>query len=231
MNRRQDPRLNRWLTSTVDTYLKEYGLSEKPLIYEVGSRDGHDCRELSQRIHNNFPNVGSEDVTMVLFECNPPSIETIKQNYPEATLITDAISNISGKTVEFLQMKGDQNIVGSSSMDLNRVNEPWLKDYEIIKVKTKRLDEVIEQLGHQNTEIDIVKIDVEHYSYQALLSMGKYLRNARVLHVETEIEGSARAESNLDILYFMEKNGFKLMATESEWGDPIQDHIYLRVDL
>lgn len=217
---------NRWLNSTVDTYINHFGTTSRPVIYEVGSRDGEDGHELAERISLG-PHYKDD---IVLFECNPLQIEVIKQNYHQATIITDAISDLSGQTVGFVQMKGDKNIVGSSSMDLNRVNEPWLKDYEIIKVKTRRLDEVIEELGHHNTQLDIVKIDVEHYSMEALLSMGKYLRNARVLHVETEIAPAARKYTNTDVAIFMKDNGFKLVTTESEWGDPIQDHVYLRID-
>ncbi len=219
--------INKWLTTTVDTYTKNFGLNRNPIVYEVGSRDGRDGVELARRIYNGV-NLwqGSE---IVLFECNPPQQDIIKKTFPKATLIKEAISDKKG-TVEFLQIHGDKNMIGSSSMNLDRVNESWVKETSVIKVPTRRLDSVIEELGHSDTDIDIIKIDIEHYSYEALLSMGKYLRNAKVLHVETEIEGVARAETNLDIAYFMDKNGFKLVATESEWGEHIQDHIYLRED-
>lgn len=217
---------NKWLDSTVKTYLDAYGATTAPLVFDIGSRDGMAGYELAERISGGV----IEHSKVVLFECNPLSQELIKRNYPKATLVKEAILDVSGKTVEFVQMKGDMNIVGSSSMDLNRVNEPWLKDYEIIKVKTKRVDEVIEELGYQNAEIDILKLDIEHYSMEGLLSMGKYLRNARVLHVETEPENVARKYSNLDVALFMQQNGFKLVDILYEWGDTIQDQVYLRVD-
>lgn len=218
-------RPNKWLNSPVDTYIEYYGKTPNPVIYEAGSRDGNDGLELAQRIYNG--NNLWQDSNIVLIECNPPQQELIKNTYPEATLIPYAISDQSGKTVEFVQMKGDHNVVGSSSMDLNRINEPWLKSYEIIKVQTKRLDEVIKELGHK--EIDIMKIDIEHYTWEALQSLGKYLRSVKVYHLETEIEGIARNKTNLDIAIFMESNGYKNTALEYEWGVNIQDQTWVRI--
>lgn len=214
--------MNKWLTSTVDSYTKHFVVCSSPLVYEVGSRDGKDGHELAERI-------GGIDSEVVLFECNPPQQEIIRQSYPNATLITEAISDVSGKTVEFLQMHGDQNIVGSSSMDLNRVNEPWLKKSNIIKVKTKRLDEVIEELGHQNKQIDIMKIDIEHYTWEALQGLGKYLKNVKVFHLETEPKGYARNKTNLDIALFMQEKGYVCEALEHEWGESIQDQVWRRL--
>lgn len=217
--------MNKWLSSTVKTYTDHFGLSNNPVVYEVGSRDGEDGVELANRIIT--PGSLWDRATIVLFECNPPQQKVIEQNYPKATLIKEAISNKKG-TVEFLQIHGDKNMVGSSSMDLNRVNESWVRETDKIKVQTRRLDNVIEELGHQNTEIDIMKIDIEHYTWEALESLGKYLRNVRVFHLETEIEGFARDKTSLDIALFMQERGYKCMAIEYEWPPNIQDQVWIR---
>lgn len=217
--------MNRWLTSTVKAYTDKYGLVGKPVIYDVGSRDGHDGVELATRIIN------SKDVwkysTIVLFECNPPQIEAIRKMYPRATLITEAISDKKG-TAEFLQLQGDKNVIGSSTLDLNRARVSWAKDNTTIKVKTRRLDDVIKELKHEKTEIDIMKIDIEGYTLEALQGLGKYLRNVRVFHLETEIEGAARDKTNLDIALFMQQNGYLCTSLEYEWPPSIQDQIWSR---
>lgn len=214
---------NRWLNSTVDTYIKHFGETTSPIVYDVGSRDGHDGFELASRIYDG--NNIWHDSDIVLFECNPPQIEVVKQNYPKATLVTEAISDKKG-TVEFLQIHGDKNMVGSSSMNLDRVKEPWVKKTRVIKVKTRRLDDVIKEFGHK--EIDIMKIDIEHYTWEALQSLGKYLRNVKVFHLETEIDGVARNKNNLDIALFMQERGYICTALEHEWGDAIQDQVWYR---
>lgn len=219
MNRQQ----NKWLNTTVEAYVNTFGKNNNPVIYEVGSRDGHDGVELAQRIYS-----GTDlwkDAQIVLFECNPPQIEVVKRNYPQATLITDAISDKKG-TVDFMQIHGDQNMMGSSTMNLAR-NDNWIKETSKIKVQTRRLDDVIKELGH--TEIDIMKIDIEGYTMEALRSLGKYLDIVKVFHLETEIEGIARAETNLDVALFMQERGYICTALEHEWGDLIQDQVWVRL--
>ena len=212
---------NIWLNSTVKTYTDHFGIKTNPLVLDVGSRDGRDGYELAQRI-------GATDYSgVVLFECNPVSIETIKQNYPQATLITEAILDVSGKTLDFMQIHGDQNYVGSSTLNTKR-NDNWIKETSTIKVKTKRLDEVIEELGHQNTEIDICKIDVEGYSFEVLEGMGKYIRNTKVYHIETEIASYARNKTNVDIALYMQERGYKCTSIEGEWLPNIIDQVWVR---
>lgn len=222
---------NKWLDSTVDTYLKYFGKSLNPIVYDVGSRDGKDGVEITDRIMDSRITSDAdfwENSEIILFECNPPQQEVIKRSYPDAILIPYAISNKYG-TAEFLQIHGDNNMIGSSSMDLNRANEPWVKETSIIEVTTQRLDYVIEKLKHQNKEIDVMKIDIEHYTYEALESLGKYLENVRVFHLETEIEGVARNKTNLDIALFMQERGYLCTALEHEWGDNIQDQVWVRL--
>ncbi len=220
------PRLNKWLTSSVDTYEKYFGTSDKPVIYEVGSRDGKDGVELAERIYNGHDLW--QDAQIVLFECNPPHQEIIAESYPKATLIKNAISDKAGE-VEFMQIHGDKDMMGSSTMNTNR-NDSWIKETTTIKVKARRLDDVIEELGHQKTEIDIMKIDIEGYTYEALMSLGKYLKNVKVFHLETEIEGIARDKTNLDIALFMQERGYLCTALEYEWPPSIQDQIWVRKD-
>lgn len=214
--------MNKWLDSTVATYVENFGTTDKPVVYEVGSRDGKDGEELAQRIYSGIDLWQDSDI--VLFECNPPQIEVIKQDYPKATLITTAVSDKECE-VEFMQIHGDKNMMGSSTMNTRR-NDPWIKETTTIKVKTRRLDDVIKELGHK--EIDIMKIDIEGYTYEALESLGKYLKNVRVFHLETEIEGVARNKTNLDIALFMQERGYMCTALENEWGENIQDQVWVR---
>lgn len=219
--------MNRWNNSTVETYIKYFGKTDKPVVYEVGSRDGKDGVELAQRIYAGRDLWGN--ATIVLFECNPPQIELIKRTYPQATLITDAISDKKG-TADFMQIHGDQNFVGSSTLNTKR-NDNWIKETTTIKVNTRRLDDVIKELKHENLQIDIMKIDIEGYTWEALQSLGKYLHNVKVFHLETEPEGYARNKTNLDIALFMQNNGYICTALDAEWGDSIQDQVWRREDV
>ena len=219
--------MNRWLNSTVATYEKVFGKTARPVIYEVGSRDGNDGVELARRIWSGNTAFWKSS-TVVLFECNPPQIKVVRTNYPRATVITEAISDKKG-VAEFVQLDGDINEIGSSSMDKGRLDLPWGRNKKIIEVPTRRLDDVIEELGHQNLEIDVMKIDIEGYTYEALQGLDKYLRNVKVFHLETEIEEIARNKTNLDVFLYMEERGYQCTALENEWGHTIQDQVWVRV--
>jgi len=217
-------KVNKWLHTTKKAFTDRYGLVSNPVIYEAGSRDGKDGVELAQAIYS-----GKDlwkDAEIILFECNPPQIEVIKQAYPQATLITDAISDKKG-TVEFMQIHGDRNMIGSSTLNTKR-NDPWIKETSTIKVKTRRLDDVIKSLKHEKTEIDIMKIDIEGFTYEALESMGKFLRNVRVFHLETEVPEYARNKTNLDVAIFMQDHGYICTSIEGEWLPNIVDQVWVR---
>lgn len=217
--------MNKWLTSAVNTYIEAYGRTMHPVIYEVGSRDGHDAVELATRI---APNIDIwKHGTIVAFEPNPQQIPYVISNYPKITLITEAIAQQEG-IIDFVQIEGDRNERGSSSFDKRRLNVPWGKTKRIIKVKTRTLASVIEELGHQKRDIDIMKIDIEGYTWEALESMGEYLRNVRVFHLETEIDGVAVNKTNLDIAYYMQQKGYICTTIEHEWGPTIQDQVWVR---
>ena len=217
---------NIWLDAPEKAYTQYFGTSEKPMIYEVGSRDGKDGYDLAYRIA--APYTTPRDLRVVLFECNPPHIVNIQRDHPDAILITDAISNEAGEA-EFLQIHGNKDYMGSSSLDLGRVDYNWVKETSTIKVKTRTLASVIEELDHQDTQIDIMKIDIEGYTWEALEGLDKYLRNVRVFHLETEIPGHARNKTNLDIVMYMEARGYRLFAKEHEWGPTIQDQTWVRI--
>ena len=217
---------NKWLDAPEAAYKKYFDTADFPVVFEVGSRDGKDGHDLAQRIAG--PYTTQRDLKVVLFECNPPQIELIRKNYPDAHLFTDAISNVRGEA-EFLQIHGNQDYVGSSSLDLGRIDYPWVKETSTIKVNTILLSDAIEELGYQHTQIDIMKIDIEGYTWEALEGMGKYLRNVRVFHLETEIPGHARNKTNLDMVMYMEARGYRLFAKEHEWGPTIQDQTWVRI--
>ena len=220
--------MNKWLNSPVNGYIEKFGVSTKPVIYEVGSRDGHDGVELAQRIYAGEPHKVFGSSEIVLFECNPPHIRAIQQNYPQVTLVTKAVSDKPG-TAEFLQIHGDKNYMGSSSLDLDRTDYSWVKQTSTISVEVTTLAKIIEELGHQSSDIDIMKIDIEGYTMEALRGLGKYLRNVKVFHLETEVEGKARKETNLDIALFMEQKGYKCIGLDYEWPPSIQDQTWVRL--
>ena len=112
--------MNKWLESTILAYIVHFSATFRPVVWEVGSRDGHDGVELAQRIYagKNF----WEDAKVVCIEPNPPQAKIIRNNYPQAEVFEVAASDRGGKQ-RFMVYDGDEGAVGSSSLDLG-----WKQD-------------------------------------------------------------------------------------------------------
>lgn len=163
--------MNEWLTPVVDAFTDRFGYVDSPVVWEVGSRDGHDGVELADRI------LASGTPQVHCIEANPAQAKIIKMNYPQANVIELAVSDYDGEA-EFTVYHGDEGAVGSSS--LNSEWKPGLENHKI-KVQVKRLEDII-----GTDEIDIMKIDVEGFSVQALNGLGYKIRQVKVYHIETE---------------------------------------------
>jgi hypothetical protein len=95
-----------------------------------------------------------------------------------------------------------------------------------IPVKVARLDTLIDTLDLPIP--DILKVDLEGYSYEFLQGLGKYLQSVKVLHLETEtFERHEGHKDNKAIAEFMKANGFRLVSTSYEWGPSIEDQTWV----
>lgn len=208
-------RINTWLNPAVQNFEHYFGKVEKPVVWEVGSRDGRDGVELAQRIYSGSPEWFWTNATVVLFEPNPMQADIIKSEYPEAVLHKLAASNKNG-TADFIVYEGDEGAVGSSSLRLD-----WKENDlpgHIIKVKTARLEKLI---GDQ--KIDIMKIDCEGHSPEVLEGIGDKLGQIKLLHVETE----RWTDSNVKVKAFMQTKGFMLVDETEQYGG-MPDQVWVR---
>lgn len=207
--------MNHWLDSTIKNYLHYFGGNDKPVVWEVGSRDGDDGVELATRIYTGAEEWFWSNVVIVALEPNPDLAGTIRKKYPEIEVLELAASNKKGKA-PFMVYHGDKDAVGSSSLILD-----WKKDLRghMISVKTNRLDNLI-----GDEEIDIMKIDVEGYSVQVLEGLGDKLKQVKVFHVETE----KWTDSNIKVKAFMMSRGFTLVDEQEQYGG-MPDQVWVRV--
>ena len=206
--------MNEWLTPIVDAYVQKYGTVDIPNVWEVGSRDGIDGYEIAERIAQN-PN----KVQVTCIEPNPEQMAILKESYPQATTYQLAVSDKPAKKVPFTVYEGEIGMVGSSSLqhDWKDINTT---PFHMIDVRVVRLDSLI-----KDEEIDVMKIDVEGYSPQALRGMGKKLRQVKVYHIESETESGTTAW----IKEYMAENGYELF-DEREQYDGMPDLVFRRVD-
>jgi len=217
--------MNKWLDICVNAYIDNFGKTEKPIVWDVGSRDGDDGAELFNRISGINP-----DENLVLIEASPIQAELCRTNYPRAITIECAIDEKNGVR-KFLSVYNPNNIEASGTSSLNTLHKETKHpdaQLETINVETRRLDSLIPK----NQAIDIMKIDIEQYSWQALQSLGDRLKDVKVFHIETETDLIKDVmhpdwHNNIEIREFMEDNGFIFVGKDNEWGEGIEDQVYV----
>lgn len=198
--------MNSWLDPTVQNYEHYFGKTEKPVVWEVGSRDGRDGVELARRIYSGRPEWFWSNATVVLIEPNPVQADIIRSEYPEATVHQLAASDKTGEA-PFIVYEGDEGAVGSSSLNL-RWKEDDLPGHQIT-VKTERLDKLI-----KDEEVDIMAIDVEGHSLEVLEGLGDKLNQVKVYYIETETWD----DSYVRVKAFMMNKRFILVSEDERWG-------------
>lgn len=197
--------MNQWLNPVVDTYLEHFGISEAPVVWEVGSRDGHDGFELMKRISAGWR--AEQQSRVVCLEPNPEQAEIIRSNYPQA-IVYELAAGEKPRKAKFKVYHGNEGDVGSSSLYMNWKKGSGLKSH-IITVQVVKLGDIM-----SDEIVDIMKIDVEGHGFQALCGLGDKLDQIRVLHVETEHD----SKSDQKVTKYLEDHGWVITDVSEEWG-------------
>lgn len=191
-----------------ETYTKHFPSIPAQTILEIGSRDGDDAEAL--RI---LASINPCDVFIV--EPHPESFRNIINKYPYTNCYNLAAAEKPG-VVDFNAIPHSQYpsaVVGTSSI-LKRNNdlsppgstfpERWVK---VLAVTGSTILELANR-----PEIDLVKIDVEGFTWEVLQSFGKNIRMLKALHLEVEIPPLTLWQNQkhyADIQYFMNWYGFE----------------------
>jgi FkbM family methyltransferase len=206
--------VNTWLNPVVQNFERYFGLTEKPVVWEVGSRDGKDATELARRIYRGEQSWFWTKSTVVALEPNPDQVKIIKANYPEIEVLEVAASNFKG-SAPFMVYHGDDGAVGSSSLDLH-----WKYDLEGHQI-TVDCDTLANLIG--DDQIDIMKIDTEGHSVEVLEGLGDKLKQVKVFHIETE----KWTDSNIKVKAYMMSHGFTLVDETEQYGG-MPDQVWVR---
>jgi len=186
-------------------------------VVDVGSRDGHDAVRLGHAL-------AAPEVVCV--EPREEAARAIRQTYPDVRVYEVAVSDSPGVALMVTFDSGDVGLQGSASLNVHRgALHPDEARYRDVKVE--RLDAFLPR-----GQIDVLKVDVEGYTLQALRGLGTMLSDVLVAHLETEtLERAAWAEpaTNHAVAYFMRANGFRLFHLDYEWGPSIEDQTWVNV--
>jgi FkbM family methyltransferase len=157
----------------IEQYNKHFTSPPKNIL-EIGSRDGDDADLLKH--HFNIP-----DDKVFIVEPHPHCIDHIKEKYPNYKIYEYAISLENGVSKFNAIFTSNLGVLGMSSL-LDRTYHNGYENW--IDVNTITGKDLCDMIGED--EYDLVKIDVEGYSYEALKSFGDSIRKIKMMHVEVE---------------------------------------------
>ena len=207
---------------SMNLFCRLYCLHNKEIpksVLEIGSRDGVDARLIAD-----YFSIPSERTFIV--EPHPKHIDIVKDWYPNFKLFPYAISPEHGM-IKFDAVEHQSwDVRGQSSIlqrheDYPQSGENWI---EVASITGKML---LGEIGLP--EIDLVKIDVEGYTYEVLKSFGDNLRKLKFLHLEMEtIEYWKGQKLYPEVSDYLINMGFEEVHNEKDKWESQFDSIWKR---
>jgi FkbM family methyltransferase len=200
------------------SYYKIFFGNTADIIIDVGTRDGDDAEYLRKSL---------KAKSVFAIDARHEAIEQTKKKYPDFNVFETAIANYNGTTSFCVIKSKDKDYAGSSSIYNNKFDRPEYP-YETIEVPVITMKKFIEDNGLQDSIIDFIKVDIEGYTAQFLYGLGNYINNVKFFHLETEKYPTHDDHRNsADVADYIRKKGFKLVATQYEWGEDIEDQMWI----
>lgn len=204
------------LGSIVLTYRARFG-EIADVVFDCGTRDGDDAAYLQRQL---------KAKRVFAIDALPSACRQTEANHPELFVINTALSNYNG-VASFTEIVSERkDHAGSSSFVL----APGWDNEEKREMKTSvvTMARLIEDLGLADTMLDVVKVDLEGYTYEFLEGMGDYIHNAKVMHLETETFNRHEGHrSSKEVFDYMSSRGFVLYERSYEWGPSIEDQLWV----
>lgn len=212
------------LEPLVTNYRKFFGDTAK-IIYDVGTRDGHDAQYLKEQLNGQY---------IYAIDANPKAVELTKKNYPEFNTLYTAVSDYVGVT-SFQQVNHErEDYVGCSSIYAEKLakNDDFAGSVTEIIVPVNTMKGIIDSVHKPGEIIDVIKVDIEGYTWEFLVGLNSHLSSVKCLHLETEWYPTHDNHKNSDFIAdHMRFNGFYLADKSYEWGAPIEDQVWINKEL
>jgi FkbM family methyltransferase len=208
----QDERLG----EIVEAYKANFGETAN-IIFDCGTRDGDDAAYLKDKLQGQ---------QVYAIDASARAIVKTLANHPELIAIQTALSNYKGNALftEIVSERADYE--GSSSFLVSQGFDDIEQRKVMVPVTTMQC--LLDNLGLTDIELDVVKVDLEGYTYEFLEGMDN-IRQAKLYHLETETFNRHPGHyDNLAIIEVMESNGFELVSKSYEWGPSIEDQVWVR---
>lgn len=206
-----------WVMPVIDYYKIFFG-NDADIVIDVGTRDGEDAHILSTALNSKY---------VLAIEARKEAAEETKIKYPHFNIFNVAVSDFIGTTEFYSILSEDKDYAGSSSI----YNNKFIRDeypYEVINVDVTTMDSIIEECDLSYKFLDIVKVDIEGYTWEFLQGFSKHMNNVKLFHLETEKNPTHKYhKNNEEIKNFMYSKNFILAGTQYEWDKEIEDQIWI----
>lgn len=208
---------NAWISPVIEYYKIFFG-NAADIVIDVGTRDGHDAYLIQQRL---------ETKHIYAIDAREEAVKETKILYPDFNVFHTAISNYTGTTSFCSVVSDDPDYVGSSSIYNKKFRRKEYK-HEKIEVPVQTMDKFIEENELAYKFLDIVKVDIEGYTFQFLEGFTTHINNVKLFHLETEQTSTHKKHVNSnEIIEYMRSKNFVLVGTQHEWDSDIQDQIWV----
>lgn len=167
-------------------------------------------------------------------EPQPQVFETLKTNvakYPNQQCLKALIGEESDKEVKFFTAN---QTVRSSMYEFTQHHhrDPYFKQKEIIKMRTVRMDKLIDDGVVDLNKYDVLVTDVQGADYDVVKSFGDYIMKFRFLCCEVMIKPiykNIALEKHLTA--YLQTKGFKLITDYGLKRASYRDNIYFNLNL
>lgn len=208
---------NSWISPVIEYYKIFFG-DAADIVIDVGTRDGNDAALIQQSLNTK---------SVYAIDAREQASEETKRLHPDFNVFCTAISDFNGSTSFYSVVSDDPDYAGSSSIYNKKLRRKEYK-YTKIQVPVQTMDSFIEENGLAYKYLDIVKVDIEGYTFQFLQGFKKHLDNVKLFHLETEKNPTHGKHGNSEkIIEYLSSKNFILVATQHEWDDEIQDQIWV----
>lgn len=193
-------------------YPKEIGIGIKTFC-EIGARESKDCINIRDEY-----NLNPEDC--YIFEANPYSYKDIKKDLNNHNVYHYAVTSDYVDKINFNCFPVGKR--GISSVLERTIDEGF--DIEVKTVPAIRMDTFLKNNNLKG--FDLIKIDVEGYGYEVLMSFGDFLNNNKFIQIEAEVLPFWKNQKLYpEIITLMEGFGFELIFLE---GSSAQKELFFK---
>lgn len=185
--------------------LKKYNIIPKGVIH-IGAHLGEE--------YNMYKSFNLKNKT-VWIEANPEQIDQLKKNIKDDIVINEAVSN-EEMLVNFYITKNsnaNSNNKESSSLkelDYHLIAHPSVSVNKIIKVKTKKMINIIDEYNIDMTQYDFLNIDTQGSELDIFKSFDDDIKYINYIYSEVNTKPLYKNIGLIsDIDFYLEKKGFK----------------------